>query len=74
MTMLCPQGGGGSLHAVSGPGPGGDHGAAGEAGGLAPGLCQGPGTEAGHLAAMMVTSDWFMKLEGKDAEGFKGVA
>ena len=53
---------------------GGDHGAAGEAGGLAPGLCQGPGTEAGHLAAMMVTSDWFMKLEGKDAEGFKGVA
>ena len=31
-------------------------------------------TAGAHLAAMMVTSDWFMKLEGKDAEGFKGVA
>ena len=26
-----------------------------------------------HLAAMMLSSDWFMKLERKDAEVFKGV-
>ena len=44
---MSSQGGRGSLHPVSGPGPGGDGGPGGEAGGLAAGVRQDPGAEAG---------------------------
>ena len=80
---MSSQGGRGSLHPVSGPGPGGDGGPGGEAGGLAAGVRQDPGAEArlvmaghsagAHLAAMMLASDWFTNLDKEDAEVFRGV-